>query len=219
VHVEDHPPTRLGFYRPATVPPIPVTEVAAGPGRTWRDLVAEELTRPFDTARTPMARVVLLRAGPGTPAALVLTVAHVVIDGMSAVYILRDLFAALNGHRLTPLPVPRSQEELLGRLRTAQPAAAALAPASPPPAKPDWLATPNEIRPFDGAVPDLSSVSFSEDLTWPLARRARAEQATVNSALVAAMTQVIIESRRHEFVRMLIPVSTRRQVDVLGAAC
>jgi hypothetical protein len=84
-NVEDHPQTRLGFYRPATVPPIPVTVIGAGPARTWRDLVAGELTRPFDTSRAPMIRAVLLPAGPDTPAAIILTVAHVIIDGMSAV--------------------------------------------------------------------------------------------------------------------------------------
>jgi hypothetical protein len=40
VYVEDHPRTRLGFYRPASVPPIPVTVVEAAPGRSWCDLVS-----------------------------------------------------------------------------------------------------------------------------------------------------------------------------------
>jgi hypothetical protein len=63
VYVEDHPQTGLGFYRPPSVPPIPVTVVDTGTGHTWRDLVAEELTRPFDTSIAPMIRVVLLRSG------------------------------------------------------------------------------------------------------------------------------------------------------------
>src|ERR1700704_6954973 len=82
VHVEDHPQTRRGFYRPASVPPIPVTVVDAETGRTWRDLVAEELTRPFDRSCAPMTRVALLRSGPGTPAAIVLTVDHTIVDGL-----------------------------------------------------------------------------------------------------------------------------------------
>jgi hypothetical protein len=216
VHVEDHLQRRLGFYRPATVPPIPVTVAAAGPARTWRDLVADELTRPFGTGRTPMIRAMLLRAGPDTPAAIILTAAHVIIDGMSAIYILRDLFSALNGHQLKALPVPPSQEELLGRLRGTQPPAAATAAQ---PAEPEWPATPGTIRPFDGAVPDLSTVSFSEDLTRRLAARTCAEQATVHSALVAAMTRVIIESGRNESVRMLTPINFRRQIGVDDDVC
>jgi hypothetical protein len=93
-------------------------------------VVAEELTRPFDTARAPMVRVVLLRAGHTTPAAIVLTCAHTIVDGLSAGYILRDLFSALNGHPLQALPIPPSQEELIGRLRDAQAPAVLAAPVN-----------------------------------------------------------------------------------------
>jgi hypothetical protein len=214
VHVEDHPRTRLGFYRPATVPPIPVTVIDAATGHTWRDLVVEELTRPFDTSTAPMARVVLLRAGQSTPAVIVLTVAHVIVDGISAGYLLRDLFAALNGHPLQTLPVPPSQEELIGRLRDAQPSAAS-APNSPPrPTQPRWLATANTLRPFDGAVPHLSTIAFEEDLTRRLVARAHAEQTTVHSALVSATSQVLIQSGRHEFVRTLTPFAFRHHIGV-----
>jgi len=173
VHVEDHPRTRLGFYRTAAVPPIPVTVLDAGTGRTWRDVVAEELTRSFDTARAPMVRVVL-RAGHTTPAAIVLTCTHTIVDGLSAGYILRDLFSALNGHPLQALPIPPSQEELIGRLRDAQPPAVLAAASQQPPAQPPWLNTPSTIRPFDGAVPHLSAISFDQDLTRRLVTRAHA---------------------------------------------
>ncbi|MDT5290756.1 MAG: hypothetical protein QOF88_5645, partial [Mycobacterium sp.] len=105
VHVEDHPQMRLGFYRRASVPPIPVTVVDAETGKTWRDVVAEELTRPFERSCAPMTRVALLCSGPSTPAAIVLTADHAIVDGLSAAYLLRDLFSALNGHDLTSQPV------------------------------------------------------------------------------------------------------------------
>jgi hypothetical protein len=90
VHVEHHPRTGLGLYRPASVPPIPVTVVDARIIHSWCDLVADELTRPFDTSSAPMIRAALLRSGPSTPAAIVLTVAHVIVDGLSAGYVLRS---------------------------------------------------------------------------------------------------------------------------------
>jgi hypothetical protein len=219
VYVEDHPQTRLGFYRPASVPPIPVTVVDAETGRTWRDLVAEELTRPFDASIAPMTRVALLRSGPSPPAAIVLTVDHAIVDGLSAAYLLRDVFCALNGHDLTSLPVPPAQEELIGALRDRQPAAAPAVNNAPPPAQPDWLATPSTIRRFDGAVPHLSAASFDEDLTWRLLTRARAERTTVHSALVSAMSQVIIESGRNEFVRVLTPIDIRTHLGVGDDVC
>jgi hypothetical protein len=219
VYVEDHPQSGLGFYRPGRVPPIPVTVMDAETGRSWRDVVAQELTRPFDTYIAPMIRVVLLRSGPGTRPAIVLTVDHAIVDGVSAGYILRDLFSALNGHEVAALPVPRSQEELIGRLRDAQPAAALAANRQPPPAQPDWLATPSTIRPFDGAPPLLSAVCFDEDLTRRLVARARAERTTVHSALVAAMTRAILESGRTEFVRMVTPVDVRGHIGVHDDVC
>ena len=121
VCVGDDPQAGLGFYRPARVAPIPVTVVDAGAGHTWCDLVAEELTHPFDTSIAPMIRVVLLRCGPNTPAAIIVTIDHVIVDGLSAGHILRDLFSALNRNQLQAMPVPLSQEEMLGRLRAAQP--------------------------------------------------------------------------------------------------
>jgi hypothetical protein len=219
VYVEDHPQTRLGFYRAASVPPIPVTVVNAAPGSGWRDVVAEELTRPFDRSNAPMIRVVLLRSGPSTSAAIVLSVDHVIVDGLSAGYILRDLFSALNGHDLDMLPVPPSQEELIGRLRNGQPVAAMGAGDQPPPEQPGWLATLSMIRPFDGALPHLSTVAFDEDLTGRLVTRARAERTTVHSALVSAMSRVIMESGRNPFVRMLTPCDFRSHIGVDDEVC
>jgi hypothetical protein len=91
VSVEDHPQTGLGFRRPASVPPIPVSVVDAGAGHTWCDVVAAELARPFDISSAPMIRVVLLCSGPTTSAATLLTVAAVIVDGLSAGYVLRSL--------------------------------------------------------------------------------------------------------------------------------
>jgi hypothetical protein len=219
VHVADHPQTRLGFYRPASVPPIPVTVIDAAPGRRWCDLVAEELTRRFDHSSAPMIRVVLLRAGPHTPAAIVLSVDHVIADALSAAYILRDLFSALNGHPAQALPVPLSQEELIGRVRAAQPAAAPAGDGQPAPEQPAWLATPSTMRPFDGVLPHLSAVCFGQDLTRRLLARARAERTSVHSALVSAFTRVIIESGRNEFVRMVTPIDIRSHIGVGDDVC
>jgi hypothetical protein len=219
VHVEDHPQTRLGFYRPACVPPIPITIGYTEPGRSWRDVVAAQLTHPFDTSCAPMMRVVLLRSGPSTPAAIVLTVDHVIADGLSAANILRDLFAALNDHQLQALPVPPSQEELIGALRDGQPAAVQAATDQPQTAQPDWLSTPSAIRPFDGAAPHISTVCFDKDLTGRLIARARAEQTTVHAALVSAMSRVFLESGRNEYVRMTTAIDFRDHIGVRDDVC
>jgi acyl carrier protein len=120
------------------VPAIPVTVIDADTDRTWRDVVARELTRPFGTSIAPMIRVALLRSRPSSPAAMVLTIDHVIADGVSAGHILRDLFSALNGHELAALPVPPSQEKLIGPLCDAQRAAV--------------LTANGQMRPEDGPL-------------------------------------------------------------------
>ncbi|MDT5132375.1 MAG: hypothetical protein QOE41_1686 [Mycobacterium sp.] len=219
VYVEDHPRTGLGFYRPGFVPPIPITVSDAEAGRSWRDCVAAELTRPFGTLCAPMIRVVLLRSEPSTPAAIVLTVDHVIVDGLSAGYILRDLFAALNGRQLQALAAPPAQEELIGVLRDGQPSAVRAANGQPHTAQPDWLPTPSAVRPFDGAAPHICTVSFDRDLTRRLVARARAERTTVHSALVSAMRRVIIESGRNEFVRMTTANDFRSHIGAHDDVC
>jgi hypothetical protein len=220
VYIGDDPQAGPGFYRPASLAPIPITVADAETGHTWRDLVAEELSCPFDASFAPMIRVVLLRPGLTTPAAIILTVDHAIADGLSAGYMLRDLFSALNGHQLEALPVPVSQEERIGALLDAQPVAApAASNGQAHRARPPWLATPCTIRPFDGAVPDVSAIAFDEELTRRLVARARAECTTVHAALVSAMSRVILESGRSEFVRTLTPVEFRSQIGVGGDVC
>ncbi|MFI5613198.1 condensation domain-containing protein [Amycolatopsis sp. NPDC051903] len=217
VQVEEHPPGRLGFYRPLTVPPIPLTVVEPRKGQTWRDVVAEELTRPVDTSRAPMVRVTLLRAGSGAAAAIVLTVAHVIVDGLSAGFIMRDLFSVLNGHELAALSVPPSQEDLIGGLGTVELSTSAV--AGTPEREPEWSAASGAVRPFDGTRPEVSSVDFGVDLTQRLIARSRFEGTTVHSALVAAMSTVIIDSGRNEFVRVLSPFSFRSHIGVTDEVC
>jgi hypothetical protein len=99
----------------------------AGTGHTCCDVVAEELTRPIDTSSAPMIRVVLLHSGPPTPAAIVLTVADVIIDGLSAGYVLRSSLRccgvqprrlqclARSKHELSRVPPSRARGSDQGR--------------------------------------------------------------------------------------------------------
>jgi NRPS condensation-like uncharacterized protein len=110
VHVEDHRESRLGFYRAESVARIDLT-VHERDDSQWQLLAAEELTRPFDRSTAPLMRAVLLN-GPSNSAVL-LTFEHTIADGISSVVILNDLVASLNGHHLTELGVPPSQEEMI----------------------------------------------------------------------------------------------------------
>jgi hypothetical protein len=204
VHIEDLPGTRLGYYRSAVVPPIPLTILDAD--LSWEQVAAEELAAAFDTTTAPLMRAVLLRQGPA--ATLVLTFDHVIADGKSALYVLQDILAVLHGQPQAVLPVPASRETLLARR-----SASAAAPAVASPA-PDWLNAPGTLRPFDGALPSVTSLAFSAALTSQLAQRCRAEQTTVQAALVVAASQVMTSAGHRQHVRITSPIDIR---EVLGA--
>jgi hypothetical protein len=196
VHIEDRPGTRLGYYRPAVVPPIPLAVLDAD--RSWEQVAAEELSTAFDATTAPLMRAVLLRNGPAA-ATLVLTFDHVIADGKSALFVLQDILAVLNGQPLAVLPVPPSRETLLasrpGPAEAAAPAAEQLAPAL--------------VRPFDGAQPVVTSLAFGEVLTSQLVQRCRAEQTTVQAALVAAASQVLASVRHRQQVLATSPIDIR----------
>ncbi|MFI6867988.1 hypothetical protein [Nocardia sp. NPDC050406] len=74
-------------------PRIPVRRVVAAGGDAWRPEVDAEIREPFDTA-SGMARLVDIAHGVGTPDEfhdVVLTVSHVIVDGRSAMSLLRKV--------------------------------------------------------------------------------------------------------------------------------
>jgi hypothetical protein len=206
VHIEDHPGTRLGYYRAAVVPPIPLTILETDLG--WEQVAANELTMVFDPTTAPLLQVVLLRRGPAA-ATLLLTFDHAIADGKSAVFVLQDILTVLNGQSLAVLPVPPSRETLLAR----QPAPVDSPAAVAAPPAPDWLMAPGTLRPFDGARPEVTSLTFSEELTSQLMQRCRAEQTTVHAALVAAAS-LVLASAGQQHVRVMSPIDIR---ELLGA--
>jgi hypothetical protein len=202
VHIEDHPGTRLGYYRSAVVPPIPLAVLDTD--QSWEQVVAEELATPLDPTTAPLLRVALLRRGPAA-ATLVLTFDHVIADGKSAVYVLQDILTVLQGQPLALLPVPPSRETLLAQRAPGTPA------GTPPviPAPTTEQPAPAIMRPFDGSRPAVTSLAFGEALTGQLAQRCRAEQTTVHAALVAAASQVLASTGHRQLVRATSPVDIR----------
>ncbi len=72
-----------------------------------QEKVDQELARPFDLTRGPLARFILLRETPSR-CLLLFTAHHLVFDGMSKDILAGDLAHAYNGNDLGPLP-PLSQ--------------------------------------------------------------------------------------------------------------
>ncbi|MEW5929248.1 MAG: amino acid adenylation domain-containing protein [Gemmatimonadota bacterium] len=95
---------------PAGPVPFPVLDLAGLPGEVRDDealrRVAEEGARPFDLARGPLLRALLVRLG-GAEWVLAFTMHHVVSDGWSMGVLVREiaaLYGAFSQGRPSPLP-------------------------------------------------------------------------------------------------------------------
>ncbi|HSF41610.1 MAG TPA: amino acid adenylation domain-containing protein [Thermoanaerobaculia bacterium] len=98
---------------PAAPRPLPVIDLSAlpGPAGAAARLAAEEASRPFDLARGPLMRSLLLRLEPGEHA-LLLTFHHAISDGWSTGVLVRELAALypeLAAGRPALLPPPPVQ--------------------------------------------------------------------------------------------------------------
>jgi amino acid adenylation domain-containing protein len=95
--------------------PLPLVDLAALPPdlreAEHRRVAAAEVRRPFDLARGPLVRLLLLRLGPGEHT-LLPTFHHVIADGWSMVVLIRELgelYRALSAGRPSPLSPPELQ--------------------------------------------------------------------------------------------------------------
>lgn len=202
VHVEDRPGSRLGFYRADEVGSIPLT-VFGQADEDWRAPAAAERVRPLSREHAPLMRATL--AHTGSTSTLILTFDHTVADGMSSIYLLNDLVAALNGRRLSALPVPDAVEDAVTRaLPTALPAAT---PSGDP-----RMQIPTKIHPSDGMLPQIGLAALTGAETRRLVERCRAEQTTVHAALVVASSLLRAFECDENFVRVMSPINVREQI-------
>jgi hypothetical protein len=192
------------YFQPMFVPRegaiIPLRSKAAGGGeRTIEDEIERELATPFLSGEAPLARVVLLHAPERT--VFILAISHSIADGMSALFLIRDVLTAVAGRTLDTIALFPSAEELLG-----------VAPAKPIEAPLDV----NETSINAGRRPTVILHSLSIEATADLVATARAHGSTVHAALAAAF---VLAMRRlaPQFqiapLRMISPANTRSELD------
>jgi NRPS condensation-like uncharacterized protein len=170
-------------------------------GEGWVDVVERALNYRFDTANEPLVRIAWVPEGPERGRLLV-TFNHVIGDGMSGVFVLRDLVAAAaDGHEgaLVSLGDTRPIDErlaprargLAGRLRVAGFMASQT-----------WTqwrhGVPVHPRVDEPAPPQQRTVrlvprELDAETTTRVATRARAEGTSVHGALLAAIALAIVD--------------------------
>ncbi len=191
---------RVPHFRKATGQPIPLR--VAEEGATWEREVEREMRTLFDSTKAPLIRTVLILQPE--QAFVILVTHHSIADGMSSVFLLRDLLVALSGQPLTRYPFPPSLDEIVGApVRTS---------AEPCVTFSQELATKCVEAPVH-----VRSRVLSQELTGSLQQRARQEGTTIHGIVCAA---VAIAGRdtdrrwRENPLRLFTPVDIRGLVGV-----
>ena len=229
-----HPLLRVGIapgapprYR-ATTRPIELRVVPRVDDETWRVEVDREREAAMDAASGPLVRVVLVRAADRCE--ILATSHHVMSDGMTAIYFMRDLLDAAgrwlagSDPRLASLPPRPGVDALLSRevrgwrgLRRALPYG--LRQLLTLLRRPRKLAEEHHV-PLDRRRSRTRHVVFEADFTAALHGRCRAERTTVHGALAgAALLAVHAHLQRGQDPRGLAllgcctPVNLRQELD------
>src|ERR1700754_3682270 len=122
-----HPLLHAGFSRQAdsslgfTAEPgklIPLRVVVGEQLSRWESQLEMELSLSFATNEVPLLRAVLIEYPERN--IIILTAHHMIGDGLSLSYVVRDLLEVLSGKTLSPLSFPPSTDDLLWRTNAGQ---------------------------------------------------------------------------------------------------
>jgi NRPS condensation-like uncharacterized protein len=178
------------------VPELSVRIVPRQAEDDWVALVEQELARPFDRNIGPLVRFVWLRSPDVSE--LIVVCDHLVADGLSAAYLVRDILRQLGQPdaeivHLPELPTlnelipPAVVDELTRRLA-----------AAPPSEKPGEAAPhmpPAQPAPIQMAAQRVLAWALTEPETTALVARCRAEGTTVQAAICAAFLLAFAEDQ------------------------
>jgi amino acid adenylation domain-containing protein len=236
--VRRHEPLRTTFREASGEPvaviappapvPLPMVDLSALPPERGRSealrLAGEEAARPFDLARGPLFRPLLLRVGP-TEHVASLAMHHIVTDGWSMGVLLREMgalypaFAAGLPSPLPPLPARYTDFAARQRRWLEGPEAAPLlarwrerlagAPVLELPAD-----RPRpEVRRGRGS---LETFVFLPELILPLRELARSRGATLYIGLLAVFQILLLRYTREDDLVVGSPVAGRDRPEVQG---
>ena len=192
-------------FVPSSGCPIPLRIVpGAAAVLDWETELRRELATPFEATHAPLLRAVLMQNEDRS--VLLLTVHHAISDGISLLFVVRDLLTALSGTSIEPLPLLQASEKLFGQTT---------ADSSMPPVPPD-SSRHLEYAPT-AAEPFTARVLFDAEVTSALVGRARREGTTMHGALCAAAVLAGREAHAEWRDRDLLidsPVSYRKMLGV-----
>ncbi|QWW72453.1 condensation domain-containing protein [Rhizobium sp. WYJ-E13] len=184
----------------------------------WRQAVERELATPFIAEKAPLMRAIILHSPRRS--IVILTLHHSIGDGLSAVFLIRDLMQALEGQDLQALGLPPTMEELA--TRAAEASGTTIANGRAPEAVLEHmrsLACSPLWRPFQGDQPSVSSLTLSRSSSELLRATSRAQGTTVHGALCAAVVRSIASELSQETVLIANPINRRSDVGAVDGVC
>jgi NRPS condensation-like uncharacterized protein len=169
--------------------------------------MSRELATPFDWTGGPLIRVVLIE--DQKKPTIVFAVYHAISDGVSMMFVIRDLLQALNGQTLQSLAVPFSTDELLSlpinRFKNNQSKANV-----------SGQARRKERQ------PQVNRIKLSAQITSQLVETARKEGTTVQGALYAAFIKAARQTEinwSNKNIRVVVPISVRNSIGAGESSC
>ncbi|XVQ08589.1 amino acid adenylation domain-containing protein [Spirillospora sp. CA-255316] len=210
---------------PGTVDADPLVrrvDVAGLDGEALRSVLAREALaarRGLDPERGVMARLVWFDAGPGSPGRLLLTLHHLVVDGVSWRILLPDLVTAWAGGDLQP--VPTSFRRWAQRLQAAASDPGRLAEL---PLWTEILATPDPPlahRPLDPATDTFGTarhltVALPAEITGPLLTDVPAAfHGRVNDVLLTGLAIAVAGWRGGDGTAVLVDLEAHGREEIV----
>ena len=159
----------------------------------WLHEVETQLALPFERNDQPLLRVVLVQGEAISE--LILVVHHSIGDGVSAMFLLRDLLECMEGYPLEELLPRNALEELIGSGETS---------VASPPSPPVSQAVKRIDRPQNGLL-QIFEIGPSE--LNRILDRSRKEGTTLQGALLASLLFSMLEE---DAVHCLAPINVRR---------
>ncbi|MEU6497756.1 condensation domain-containing protein [Streptomyces sp. NPDC046984] len=201
-YIRDNATGGAEFWSLSPAPEIHV-RVVHSDHREWNSIAAAEFIRKIDVSIPPLVRAVLVAGSEGST--ILLNFSHVIADGMSAVRIVNDVVAFLNGKALEILPTPPPQEQLIDKHLPKIDRSVLVALPEPSSEMAARVGFDSDTE----QVPEVSTCTLDPEFTAEIVNRCKAEGSTVHGLLVAAFSQAYGVHRAQDFVRTVTPINIR----------
>jgi NRPS condensation-like uncharacterized protein len=181
---------------------IPVRLVERHSPHQWQQEVERELATPFDWHQAPLIRIVLVRGNDASD--LIISCHHAVSDGMSVIFLLRDILQRLGTpDRTLPTLPPRPPYAQLIPHSTPKPPASSF--------EPSLATTQTQATIPANSRPRLHTWSLSTAETSQIVHACKQAHTTVHAAICAAFLLTLAQQPQDDAA---IPFKCMTAIDI-----